>query len=106
MGYYTHYELTITPKNEEILNAVIEKTSDCIGWSEWRYPLKSNDSYRWYEHENNMKEISKLYPDTLFMLEGEGEDPGDLWRKYFKNGKMQFCRAKITFDDFDESKIT
>ena len=52
-----------------------------------------------------MLEVSKLYPEHLFMLEGEGEESGDIWRKYFFNGKYQICNAIITFEPFDKTKL-
>ncbi len=60
---------------------------------------------KWYEHEEHMKAISKEYPDVIFQLNGEGEESGDVWIKYFVNGKMQKAAAKITFDEFDEKKL-
>jgi hypothetical protein len=52
-----------------------------------------------------MRAFSKIYPNTLFKLKGEGEEAGDVWIKYFKNGKMQSCPAKITFEEYDENKL-
>lgn len=59
----------------------------------------------WYDHEEQMKFFSLKYPDILFTLHGEGEDSGDVWMKYFKAGKMQVAKAKITFDEFDERSM-
>lgn len=59
----------------------------------------------WYEHEENMREISKSYPETLFLLSGEGADFLRDWRKYFWNGKMQFCEAIVIFEEFDVLKL-
>ena len=64
-----------------------------------------NDACKWYEHEEEVAQFSKIYPDVLFELHGEGEESGDIWKKYFKNGKIQICNAKIIFDEFDESKL-
>jgi hypothetical protein len=41
----------------------------------------------------------------VFELIGEGEEAGEMWKKYFKNGKLQTCKATITFDRYDESKL-
>lgn len=60
---------------------------------------------KWYEHEEDMRRFSKLYPFILFELSGEGEESGDIWRKYFLNGKMQYCKSKIEFEPFDETKL-
>lgn len=63
------------------------------------------DSCKWYEHDDDMKALSKKYPKTIFVLEGKGEEPEDIWRAYYQNGKMQLCKASITFDDFDRDKL-
>ena len=101
MGYYTTYTLSTTQgyDNQEEIE---EKLQEISGYS---IEFGCNDSYKWYIHEQDMKELSKIYPETTFLLEGEGEDSEDIWRKYFKNGKMQACKAKIVFPAFDESKL-
>jgi hypothetical protein len=63
------------------------------------------DETKWYEHEEHMRKISLQYPDVIFELRGEGEESGDIWVKYFVNGKMQLCAAKIVFEEFDEKKL-
>ena len=65
----------------------------------------SNDSCKWYESTNEILSFSKKYPNWLFTLTGEGEESGDMWKKYFLNGKVQEAKAKITFDEFDEKKL-
>lgn len=52
-----------------------------------------------------MRELSKLFPTALFKLHGEGEENGDIWDKYFKDGKMQECYVKMMIEDYDESKL-
>jgi nicotinic acid mononucleotide adenylyltransferase len=63
------------------------------------------DSCKWYEHDQHMRHVSLANKGTIFILEGEGEDPGDLWKKYYLDGKCQVAKASITFDEFDESKL-
>lgn len=63
------------------------------------------DSCKWYEHEEAMKELSKVIPNALFVLRGECEESGDIWNKYFLDGKMQACKAKIVYDEFDPKKL-
>lgn len=122
MGYETMYDLTI--HNSKFIKEVKGKdangnpasvfveeyideekikaeVADFVGYSYlWSDPCK------WYGHEAHMRTISKKYKDVVFELSGEGETSGDLWIKYFKNGKMQLCQAKITYDPFDESKLS
>ena len=63
------------------------------------------DSCKWYEHDKHMMEVSKNNPETIFILEGEGEESDDIWKKYYLNGKCQEARAVITFEPFDEKKL-
>ena len=100
MGYYTKYELKSDP---DIIGTTEfkEKFNKICGWSS--YVLE--ESLKWYRHEENMREISKSYSATLFLLSGEGEESGDIWRKYFWNGKMQYCEAIVTFEEFDVLKL-
>lgn len=99
MGYYTKYSVVITPDSEEIRQHIEDDYA--LG-----YALRdSGDSCKWYDHEADMRELSRKFPEALFELTGEGEDNGDLWRKYFRNGKMQSCPAQITYEPFDEAKL-
>jgi len=65
----------------------------------------SNEAGKWYNHEKDMREMSLSFPNVLFILSGEGEESGDVWRKYFLNGKMQLTKIKMEFESFDESKL-
>lgn len=103
MGYLTTYNLETIPHTPQ---AILDLLEDSDGA---QYSLNdlgnSEGSSRWYEHEEDLREFSKQYPDVLFKLKGEGEEQGDSWFKYFKNGKMQECNAKITYDEFNEGKL-
>lgn len=103
MGYYTNYNLSVEPDNEKMIETVRERIESA------RYALtESGDdraSCKWYGHEDDLKLISFENPNHLFTLWGEGEESGDLWVKYFKAGKMQMEKAKITYGEFDEEKL-
>jgi hypothetical protein len=103
MGYYTCHTLEIVGGHNDILREIIE------GDPETFYGLDSDGSYvdavKWYGHEADMREVSSEYPDLVFKLKGEGEEPGDIWLEYYKNGKMQRSEAQIAFDEYDESKL-
>ena len=101
MGYYTQHELVITgTKNLEEVEKIENEIFEMSGVS-----YLFNDECKWYEHDEDMKKISLKYPDYIFELYGDGEEYGDLWKTYYKNGKMQGCLAKIRYDDFDVTKL-
>ena len=99
MGYYTKFEL-------EVANGDDHKTDyeqEIRELSDYEYLF--DDVVKWYNFEEDIRAYSKNHPNTVFELSGEGEESGDLWKAYFQNGKMQMCRAKIIYDEFDESKL-
>jgi len=117
MGYCTRYDFeTIDSKDlgKSILKEMdadkfygldIERALKYVEDFELGVSIEENDEVKWYDHEENMKELSLKFPNTVFRLHGVGEEQGDEWYKYFKNGKLQTCRAIITFKEYDEGKL-
>ncbi len=78
------------------LASIVDNSSE--GWK--------SEGWKWYDHEKTMREISTKFPSVIFTLIGEGEESGDMWRKYFKNGKMQIAKAvMIHFESYDEELL-
>lgn len=119
MGYYTSYKLTIEEgslddiqkieEEMELIDAglgadlcpdIHEYDVECIG-NAWEY----GESCKWYDWRLTMVEYSKRHPNVVFKLHGEGEESGDIWNAYFKNGKHQVYRARIVFDEYDEELL-
>lgn len=111
MGYETRYSLEIQDADNRQFSA---QSSDIIAelrQAEYlEFALDDDGSCRnsckWYEHEEDLRAFSKRYPDKLFVLNGEGEEPKDLWRKYFLAGQCQAVKAKIEFPEFDADLLT
>lgn len=104
MGYYTEYSLeTDSTNQDEIIKDLRERYEGAL------YALddsgNSCNSCKWYDNEEDMLAFSLGWPSTLFTLSGIGEEYPDLWKKYFKNGKIQRCKGEIVYPDFDESKL-
>lgn len=108
MGYYTTFFFharnfdTMCPLLQNEIVSLLNELDDTYKlylFGEQTFELK------WYDHNENMIEFSKRYPDILFELEGEGEDAKDNWKAYYHNGKSQICRAKIVYDEPDINKL-
>lgn len=104
MGYYTYFELDLVSHFPEDVDFETMKTEigDISGYGDRMF---DGASIKWYNHDEDMKNFSKKYPDIVFELSGSGEDPGDMWVCYYQNGKMQYEPAKISFDPFDVDKL-
>lgn len=100
MGYYTNYELEVDQEVLGDLDTEMKSATEYEGWHEGKLY-----SVKWYSHEDDMRLLSAKYKGVLFTLRGEGEGSGDIWVKYFRDGKMQEARAKIVYDPFDPSKL-
>lgn len=116
MGYYTSYQVTLYREIEGKLQEIgldkeiFRQISDDIRKDDdASYALDedlfTNDSCKWYEHDDFFICFSKQHPDIVFELYGEGEMSTDIWLKYYKNGRVQKCPASVTFDDYDPSKL-
>ena len=64
-----------------------------------------SEAMKWYTFEADIKAISLQFPKVMFTVEGHGEEQGDQWMAYVKNGKMQMCKAVVTYPPFDERKM-
>jgi hypothetical protein len=110
MGYYTNYSLEVKYTDDagvvisdnrilEPLYVIEERlTQEIAAASGYTSPFK--ESIKWYDHEQELLSISKKYTNVLLILSGEGEEPGDLWKKYFWNGTVKVAKAKINFDEW------
>ena len=120
MGYRTDYTLKITdgaglgldvtPEQCEEIHKVLV-TYDGPKWAFDLEGISPSSLYetvcgcKWYEHESDMRIVSKMFPNVLFTLSGEGEENGDIWKKYFLGGKCQVAKAKIEIAPFNPKEL-
>ena len=106
MGYYTCYTLEWEPKDQAVEEYIRQQQEEN---DEFAYGIEPNgemaDSVKWYDHEDDIKALSKQFPEIVFTLSGEGEEAGDVWKKYFKDGKVQVAQAEIVVAPFDPKKL-
>jgi hypothetical protein len=109
MGYETAYTLSIgdVAVNDAIDHVVANQ--DAYPYSEdvLQEVIKGYCIYaKWYDHEDDMRNLSSAFPEERFILTGYGEDQPDAWAKHFVNGRMQVCTGEIVFPPFDANKLT
>jgi hypothetical protein len=88
MGYSTWYNLDIDP----VPAGDHPIWDEQIDYAEFREMWEQQGSdcgfeSKWYEHAIELIMLSRKYPEFLFTLSGDGEENGDLWKKFFKGGK-------------------
>lgn len=99
MGYYTRHELKV---NGAIYKDHEYAIAELAGYDEY---LFDGESCKWYDHEDDMKKYSLQHPYALFEVTGYGEEAGDIWREFYKNGKMCGGKAKILLPVFNEAEL-
>lgn len=113
MGYATSFDMVLLTQDAEsniedpkIYDKVVEllREMDIIGYA-LDDSLSCYDAVNWYSRRDDMLEVSRIIPDVLFRLHGEGENNGDIWDQYFLNGKTQLCVAEIKIPPFDPDKL-
>ena len=105
MGYYTSYSLSVDDVNP-LLAASLEEEVDKMDVFESGDSRNGWYGYcKWYDHDEDMMLLSKRFPGVLFELYGDGEDSEDMWRAYYRDGRMQYCPAIITFNPFSEEEL-
>lgn len=113
MGYYTYYSMEarkIKDKNE--FDAIIEEMTELelygyngiFGESEYHEHdheafFRVFDEVKWYDHTYDMMKFSKIFPNVVFKLHGDGEERSDMWDEYYHNGEVETCSAQIIYPE-------
>lgn len=118
MGYLTAFEFSVYEHGNAI-NCDIISTIVQMNKNDYRvlYPLLYDEELveqylndqtqqnmviepytltKWYDNDDDMLELSRKFPDTIFKLHGNGEEAGDVWDSYYKNGKMVTYNNKMS----------
>lgn len=106
MGYYTNYCFEVKVSSVEKIKEIIKKFNEILGWEELDLNNITDDGIiadfelKWYEHDEDMKKLSSLFPEYAFYLEGQGEDREDWWKAIFKNGVEKISYAELVPPQF------
>lgn len=115
MGYYTCYNMDVkglaSLDDFVTLNALLNgrdlfdsvfMTPDYSDFHEdGSAEYFSSNMAKWYEHDDDMTEISKLLPNATFKLCGVGEAEDDKWYTLYKDGKSDTVIAQIVWPKSD-----
>lgn len=106
MGYYTEYELQLEDTDSPI-KIIDTFRKDCpLAKVAFDGNGEFNTDIKWYSHKEDLLNISKKYPEVLFILEGVGDNADDVWRLYARNGKSFRAMAKLIYPEFEEELLT
>ena len=110
MGYQTNFWLTVYDKNKIEIDSAIhpEWETDMLydGTLKVQNLIDRNtDSMKWYDHKSDMLKLSIQYSKYLFILDGNGEESGDIWREFYWNGLFYRWDADIQRPDFDATQL-
>lgn len=110
MGYHTDYIIVASPVTEEVyekidkvlrtFNGYVESNGVDNGVGEW---TDADDT--WYDSRKHMIEVSRVFPEIHFVLYGEGEDRGDIWREHYIGGKYQCNGTSTLYAPFLPNKM-
>lgn len=107
MGYYTTFRLSVRngEVTEEMQTKLKEIKPEYFIDHDMEDLLEGGYEAKWYDWEEDLIKLSKAFPTEVFELSGDGEEREDMWRAYFKNGKVQIERAEIRIGEYDETKL-
>ena len=127
MGYYTYYRMDILDKDgtadgtvllnianvgslnhvlldDDIYEPIVKIVRHMMrkhNNEDAYYGLLSEESAKWYDHEEEILELSEEFPDFVFILSGDGEEQGDVWKKHFHNGYVETHVPKMMWPGFN-----
>lgn len=110
MGYDTRFDLIVKHADKITdINAELEAqlTKEIFkNWYEGDEVIPDTflevigyDACPWYEHEDDMKRVAAAHPDLYFILEGEGQEYGDIWMEVYHGNDFKRKFVEIIFPD-------
>lgn len=110
MGTLTNYKISFMhfgknkmPREADVVNALNKINPYDFEVGEDESPLLEDffeEPIKWYDHVEDMIKLSKVFPETLFIFDGWGEEIGDVWRELYMDGERVVADLMFTFSDF------
>ena len=109
MSYKTVYSLEWAgdrPTMEDIVTVMVFTSNETNEDARtWRIILEGSDETTWYEHQEDMARVSRVWPGVTFTLNLNGEDSRDFLKEYYLNGKVQTAPGEIVYEKFQPEKL-
>lgn len=89
MGYYTQYSpIVVEP----------DKAAFMLALGEMSEALQDHESFKWYDHEEDIAKAMIASGTTFVLVHGVGEENGDVWDKEFRlvDGKVEVKAYRYT----------
>lgn len=116
MGYCTRFYLTAEDRSGAVRKKLDSRFINGLGLARdfgdaddelWVrvddiFALCEGESCKWYGYNEEMTAVSLKHPHVLFTLDGEGEEPGDIWRCFYLAGTAWEWRPDTTPPEFDD----
>ena len=67
--------------------------------------MLSGEPDSWQEANEQITNASREWPEVTFTLTEQGENPGDLWKTHYRNGRSVRVQAETVFPEPDWSKL-
>ena len=109
MGYYTYFTLQIVGNDRDRNEFKKELSSTAI--DEYNYPESSVEELvnygsteaKFYEIEEIISPIAEKYPNLLIILNGDGEESGDIWEARWKGD--QYEKVEMSMPPFKNENL-
>lgn len=102
MSYYSNFKISTIGEaelsTEDLLN-IFDKhiAPEFVISDEQKDKIETQEDIQFREWEFFMKQLSNRYSQTLFLIEGHGEERGDIWRAFVRKGEIFYQKAIITY---------
>ncbi len=106
MGYYSVISVySDQPEDEHV--KIIEQFREENEYAEWALDEDGNgqDSVKWYEFENDIKEFSSRFPTVEFEIYRDREESEDFEKMLVINGKSTSVMGVVEYPKFDRTKL-
>lgn len=102
MSYYSNFKVSTIGEaelsTEDLLNIFNEHIApEFVISNEQKDKIETQEDIQFREWEFFMKQLSSRYSQSLFLIEGHGEERGDIWRAFVRKGEIFYQKTIITY---------